>query len=285
MEKTKKVLKMDEHVMEALGKAKIIIRDGKVVEVEEPQVDYCPLFHKYRGIEKITPQIIKENMEFRINDFGMCTNQRELKMADFLSFGISEILGTLLDEEIIQCAIIVCEGCGTVIVEDPELAQGIGGRVSGIISTTPLTELINSVGQDKVLNPENAEINQVKGVLKAIDEGYTKIGVTIASADDAKSIREIESKHEGVKIYIFAVHTTATSYEDAEVLFEYADVITACASLQIRNLAAEKNAFSVGASIPIYAASNEGEKFLKLRIEKIGGIKEKKDAKIPDPLI
>ena len=38
MEKTKKVLKMDEHVMEALGKAKIIIRDGKVVEVEEPQV-------------------------------------------------------------------------------------------------------------------------------------------------------------------------------------------------------------------------------------------------------
>lgn len=128
MEKTKKVLKMDEHVMEALGKAKIIIRDGKVVEVEEPQVAYCPLFHKYRGIEKITPQIIKENMEFRINDFGMCTNQRELKMADFLSFGISEILGTLLDEEIIQCAIIVCEGCGTVIVEDPELAQGIGAE-------------------------------------------------------------------------------------------------------------------------------------------------------------
>ncbi|CDG64270.1 MAG: hypothetical protein PWQ15_173 [Methanobacterium sp.] len=276
---------MDEHVMEAMGKAKIVIRDGKVVEVGEPRIDYCPLFHKYRGIEKITPQVIKDNMEFRINDFGMCTNQRELKMADFLSFGISEILGTLLDEEIIQCAIIVCEGCGTVIVEDPELAQGMGGRVSGIISTSPLPELINSLGSDKVLNPENAEINQVKGVLKAIDDGYTRIGVTIANADDAKIIREIESKNEGVKIYIFAVHNTAASAEGAKVLFENADVITGCASLQIRNLAKEKDVFSVGASIPIYAASNDGEKFLKLRIEKIGGIKEKKDAKIPDPLV
>jgi hypothetical protein len=41
----------------------------------------------------------------------------------------------------------------------------------------------------------------------------------------------------------------------------------------------------VGASIPIYAISKNGEKFLKMRIEKIGGLKEKKDAKIPDPLI
>jgi hypothetical protein len=39
---------MDEHVMEALGKAKIIIRDGKVVEVEEPQLILSSV-HKYRG--------------------------------------------------------------------------------------------------------------------------------------------------------------------------------------------------------------------------------------------
>ena len=164
---------MDEHVMEALGKAKVVIRDGKVVEVEEPQIDYCPLFHKYRGIEKLTSQVIKENMEFRIEDFGMCTSQRKMKMADFLSFGISETLGTLLEEKIIQCAVIVCEGCGTVILEDPELVQGIGGRISGIISTTPIDEIIKVVGNDKVLNPEKAKINQVEGVIKAIDDGYT----------------------------------------------------------------------------------------------------------------
>ena len=276
---------MDEHVMEALGKAKILIRDGKVIKVEEPQIDYCPLFHKYRGIEKLTPRVIEENMEFRIKDFGMCTGQRKLKMADFLSFGISETLGTLLDEKIIDCAVIVCEGCGTVIVEDPELVQGIGGRISGIISTSPIKELINTLGENTVLNPETAEINQVKGVLKAINNGYQKIGVTIASAEDALKLRELESQYSDVKIFIFTVHTTGISREDAEVLFENTDIITACASLHLRNIAEERDSFSVGASIPIYAASKDGEEFLKMRIEKIGGLKEKKDAKIPDPLI
>lgn len=276
---------MDEHVMEALGKSKVIIRDGIVVKVEDPQIDFCPLFYKYRGIEKLTPQVIQENMEFRIKDFGMCTNQRKLKMDDFLSFGISETLGTLLDENIIECAVIVCEGCGTVVVEDPELVQGIGGRISGIISTSPIKEIINALGKNKVLKPETAEINQVEGVIKAINGGYKKIGVTVASAGDALEIRELESQHEDVKIYIFTVHTSGISREDAELLFEHADVITACASFHIRNIAEERDTFSVGASIPIYATSKDGEEFLKMRIEKIGGLKDKKDAKIPDPLI
>lgn len=276
---------MDEHVMEALGKSKVIIRDGKVVKVEDPQIDFCPLFYKYRGIEKLTPQVIQENMEFRIKDFGMCTNQRKLEMDDFLSFGISETLGTLLDENIIECAVIVCEGCGTVIVDGPELVQGIGGRISGIISTSPIKEIINALGENKVLNPETAEINQVEGILKAINDGYKKIGVTVASAEDALEIRELESQHEDVKIYIFTVHTSGISREDAELLFEHADIITACASFHIRNIAEERDTFSVGASIPIYATSKNGEEFLKMRIEKIGGLKDKKDAKIPDPLI
>jgi len=49
---------VDEHVVEALGKARIVIRDGKVVEIGEPQIKYCPLFHKYRGMEKIDLQTI-----------------------------------------------------------------------------------------------------------------------------------------------------------------------------------------------------------------------------------
>lgn len=276
---------MDEHVMEALGKAKIVIKDGKVVKVGEPQIDYCPLFHKYRGIEKLNSKIIEENMEFRIKDFGMCTGQRKLKMGDFLSFGISETLSTLLDEKIIACTVIVCEGCGTVIVEDPELVQGIGGRISGIIKTSPIKEVINTLGENKVLNPENAEINQVKGVLKAINDGYKKIGVTVASAEDAVKLRELESQYDEVKIYIFTVHTTGISRGDAKIMFENADIITSCASIHLRNIAEERDTFRVGSSIPIYAASNDGEKFLKMRIEKIGGLKEKKDAKIPDPLI
>ena len=276
---------MDKHVMEALGKTKVVIKDGKVVEVGEPKIKYCPLFHKYRGIEEITPEIVRKNMEFRIQDFGMCTAKRILRMKDFLSFGISETISTLLEEKIIDCTVIVCEGAGTVIIEDPELVQGVGGRISGIEFTTPISDIINSIGLEKILNPQNAEIDQVAGVVKAIGHGYKNIAVTITSVEDAISLRQIENDHEGVKIYIFAVHTSAISREDAELLFDKADVITSCASQNLRDVAKERKYLSVGSSIPIYAVTRDGEKFMKLRIKKIGGLKEKKDARIPEPLI
>ena len=272
-------------MIEALGKSKIVVKDGKIVEIGDPQIEYCPLFEKYRGIKKLTSSAIEENIKFRIDDFGMCTPNRILKMKDFLSFGISETLTTLLEEEIIDCAVIVCEGAGTVIVTDPALVQGIGGRISGFISTTPIPEIMDEIGRDYVLLPKEAKIDQVEGVLKAIDLGYNKIAVTITSASDAKKIRNIEKQHDNIKVYIFAVHTTGISEEDAEGLFKHCDVITGCASKSLRKIADKEKIFSVGASIPIYATTKDGEDFLKRRIKKIGGLKEKKDGKIPEPLI
>ena len=276
---------MDEHVIEALGKTRIVVRNGKVVEVGEPKINYCPLFDKYRGIKEITPESAKENIEFRIKDFGMCTSQRKLKMKDFLSFGVSETLGTLLDESIIDCAVIVSEGCGTVIVEDPEFVQGMAGRISAFLSTSPIEKIIVAVGPQNVLNPETAEINQIEGVLKAIKMGHKDIAVSIISAEDAKKLRDIEKEHEGVNIYIFAAHVSEMSKEEAEELFDYADVITGCASKYVREIGENREVFTAGASIPIYGVTEAGEKFLKRRIEKIGGLKDKKGAKIPDPLI
>jgi len=276
---------MDEHVIEALGKARVVVRDGKVVEVGEPKINYCPLFDKHRGIKEITQGAVKENIEFRIKDFGMCTPERKLRMKDFLSFGVSETLGTLLDEGIIDCAVIVSEGCGTTIVEDPEFVQGMAGRISAFLSTSPIEKIIVTVGPENVLDPETAEINQIKGVLKAIGMGHKKIAVSVISAEDARKLREIEKENEGVNIYIFAAHVTEMSKEEAEELFNYADIITGCASKYIREVGEEREIFTAGASIPIYGVTEAGEIFLKRRIEKIGGLKDKPDAKIPDPLI
>ncbi|HEX3014078.1 MAG TPA: methanogenesis marker 8 protein [Methanobacterium sp.] len=277
--------KQDEHVIEALGKTRVVVKNGKVIEVGEPKINYCPLFDKYRGIKEINPEAVRKNIEFRIHDFGMCTGNRELRMKDFLSFGVSETLGTLLDENIIECAVIVSEGCGTVIVTDPEFVQGMAGRISAFLSTSPITEIINTIGAQNVLNPENAEINQIKGVLKAIDMGYKNIAVTVVSADDAKKLREIEKEHEDVKIYIFAAHVSEMSKEEAKILFSNADVITGCASKYVREIGEAREIFKAGASIPIYGVTKYGENFLKRRIKRIGGLKDKKGAKIPDPLI
>ena len=276
---------MDEHVIEALGKTRVVVRDGKVVEVGEPKINYCPLFDKHRGIKEITSEAVRKNIEFRIQDFGMCTPERKLRMKDFLSFGVSETLGTLLDEGMIDCAVIVSEGCGTVIVTDPKFVQGMAGRISAFLSTSPITQIIDTVGPENVLNPKTAEINQAKGVLKAIEMGYRNIAVSVVSAEDSKTLRDIEKEHDGVNIYIFAAHVSEMSRKEAEELFDHADIVTGCASLHVREMGEERKIFTAGASIPIYGVTESGEKFLKRRIEKIGGLKDKPNAKIPDPLI
>jgi hypothetical protein len=37
---------MDRHVIEALGKTRVVIENGKVTEVGKLEVSYCPLFYK-----------------------------------------------------------------------------------------------------------------------------------------------------------------------------------------------------------------------------------------------
>jgi len=41
---------MDEHMMELLGKTKVVVRDGRIVYVSEPRLRYCPLFNRLHGI-------------------------------------------------------------------------------------------------------------------------------------------------------------------------------------------------------------------------------------------
>ncbi|MCL1983800.1 MAG: DUF2099 family protein, partial [Methanomassiliicoccaceae archaeon] len=45
--------------MEALGRSRIVIEDGKVVEISEPRVRYCPLFKKYRNIDEFNDETIR----------------------------------------------------------------------------------------------------------------------------------------------------------------------------------------------------------------------------------
>ena len=277
---------MSEHIVEAIGLSKVTIKDGKVIDVSEPKLDYCPLFHHHRGMEKITKEAIWNNIQFRIDDFGMCTANRKLRMKDFLSFGISEIMSTLIKEKVLDCVVMVCEGCGTLIVTEAELVQGIGGRVSGLVKTEPIPELFNQVGKDNILNPETTEIDQIAGVKLAIKKGYKNIAVTIALASDALKIQELKKAHPDVNIYTFVVHTSNRTKEDARILFDACDVATACASKYIREIGDAESLKTVGQSVPIYSKTENGKKFLEMRLEKIGGEKPKKEnPKIPNPLL
>ncbi len=277
---------MSEHIIEALGLSKITIKDGKVVDVTEPEVEYCPLFDHHRGIKKLTKEVIAENIQFRIDDFGMCTANRQLRMKDFLNFGISEIMCTLLDENMIDSVVMVLEGCGTVLVTEPELVQGIGGRVSGLVKTSPIPELIPKIGEENILDPENAGINQIEGIELAIKKGFKNIAVTITLASDADGIKKLKEENPDVNIYVFVVHTSKRSAEDARKLFDACDVATGCASKNMREIGYNESLKTVGQSIPIFSKTEDGKRFLEMRLEKIGGEKPKKDnPDLPYPLI
>jgi putative methanogenesis marker protein 8 len=256
---------MDRHVIEALGRTRVVIKDGKVVEVGMPEIEYCPLFAKVRNIQIITPEAVRENIEFRIRDFGMCTPHRKMRMRDYLSFGVSELLGMAVSKGMLDAAVVVCEGAGTAVVSDPEVIQGIGGRVSGIVETTPIPEVIEAIGRDMVLDAKSARIDQFAGTMLAFVRGFKRVGVSVAKASDARRIRD----EFGQRVGIFAVHTSGRTKEEAEEFFNTCDIVTACASSAVWAEAKQRALFQVGNKVPIYAASLWGESLLKTRLEQI----------------
>lgn len=177
------------HIMELVGKTRVVIKDGKVIEVGEPEVKWCPIFAKVRGINKITPEEVKKNMEFRIKDFGMFTDKRRLELEDFVGFGASEVMMTGLNRGLLDTTVTACEGAGTVIANNPTLVQGMGGRMSGLVETEPIDGIINGITERGgiVLDPSTAKIDPVAGVRKAAELGYKKIAVTVAFAETAKN--------------------------------------------------------------------------------------------------
>ena len=279
----------DRHVIEALGKAEVVIENGKITYIGEPVVDYCSIFDNGQHNGDLTKEFIKSNINKRIDEFGMCTPQRSIDVEDTMSFGTSETLKTNMINGNVDCVVGACEGVGTLLIDDAELVQGVGGRVSALISTTPIDEVMDKVGRENVLNPETAELNPLKGLEMAIERGYKNIAITIIPTEMVKDLRQYP-KPEDVNIYIFVAHTTNVSKKEAEMLFDYADVISGCSSINIRETAEERKPYYAGKKVPLYAVTENGKRLLNERLEYIGyGLCEKKYpqdfTQSPKPLI
>ena len=259
----------DRHVIEALGKAEVVIENGKITYIGEPVVDYCSIFDNGQHNGNLTKEFIKSNINKRIDEFGMCTPQRSIDVEDTMSFGTSETLKTNMINGNVDCVVGACEGVGTLLIDDAELVQGVGGRVSALISTTPIDEVMDKVGRDNVLNPETAELNPLKGLEMAIERGYKNIAITIIPTEMVRDLRQYP-KPEYVKIYIFVAHTTNVSKKEADMLFDYADVISGCSSINIRETAEERKPYYAGKKVPLYAVTENGKRLLNERLEYIG---------------
>ncbi len=256
------------HIMEILGKTKVVVKDGKVVEVGEPQVKWCPLWNKVSGIENITTDTVRQNMEQRIKEFGMFTPQRRLDLGVFASFGISEILMTALRRGLIDSTVTVCDGAGTVVTSAPDLVQGMSAQISGLVETEPIPEVIAAIHQigGQVLDPATARIDQAAGFRLAAGQGHKKIAVSVVDVASASRVRDMEDEVEAEAI-LMAAHLTGIGREETRKLLKLVDVVTSCASGNVRELV--KPLIQVGTAIPLFGLTENGKDLLIERAKEI----------------
>lgn len=256
------------HIMELLGKSRVTVEEEKVLDASEPLIEWCPLFDKIRGIKKITSESAAANMEFRIKNHGMFSARRKLKIGIFVGFGASESMMTGIKTGIIDAAVTVCDGAGTVITANADLVQGMGGYISGLTETDPIPEVIEGIRamDGHVLSPLDGKIDQIEGAAYAAAAGYKKFAVTVADASAAEKLRELE-RIAGVRIIIVGVHLTAIDRDEAARLLAVADIVTACASKHIREQV--KPLVQVGTAVPLFGLTRWGKELLVERAKEV----------------
>ncbi len=254
--------------MEMLGTTRVTVADGRVVDVGKPCIRWCPLFDKVHGIKEITEDAVRTNMEFRIRELGMFTQERNLDVDVFVNFGASEVMMTGLRKGLIDTTVTACDGAGTVITDNPRLVQGMGAQISGLIETEPISGIIDGIRERKgiVIDPRRASINPAAGVRRAVELGYKRIAVTVIDPATAHLIRKIESGL-GVSTLIIAAHITALSRSEVQDLLDLVDIVTGCASTHVRDLV--KPLAQVGTAIPLFALTQAGKELVIERAKEI----------------
>ncbi|HJJ55140.1 MAG TPA: DUF2099 family protein [Methanocorpusculum sp.] len=257
----------DRHVVEVAG-CRAVIEHGTVTKITEPVITFCPFAKRFASpINPVTAESVRKNIEHRMASFGMCTPDRQvLATESMVLFGASELLTTALRNGTLDAAVIACDGAGTVIVRTPELIQGIGGRMSGLVSTVPYPEVIKRIEDAGgiVIDKEHAALDAAAGVAAAKRRGFTRIAVTVAGCGvaAAESIRK-----KWPDTCIIAVHTSfVQTKEEADRLFAACDLVFACASKHVRDAAAESACVQGGVGVPVFAASKEGKRIILERL-------------------
>ena len=261
---------MTRHIVEAFGKARLIIEDGEIKVIRPPIIKRCPLLEKLELVDgPLTAESVKEAARRVMERYGVYTASRPIASEeDIVAFGASETLFSAIKQGLLEAAVIVCDGAGTLVASSPEAVQGVGGIMSCLIETSPISEVIEALQRQgcRVLDAETARIDQVEGVKLASEMGFKRIGVTVTSGFEASRIRELSERLKLI-VAIFAIHTTGVSREEALLLGEHCDVVTGCASKWVRELVGAKALLQVGTTIPVFALTTLGKELLLARLK------------------
>ena len=236
----------------------------------DPRIIHCPLHESLYGFKKINKEAVKKTVEAKMRLHGFCCQNRTFDDSLVVTYGASEIIKICMESGQLDCAVVVCDGAGTVITPNPSLVQGIGARLTGVIKTSPIPATIQHIEKNNgvVLDPASAKIDQLKGVRKAAEMGYENIAVTVAGfqAEQITKIRRAEKKP-GVEATIFSVCNTCVTEKDVKHISD-ADVVCASASQIIRQHIGPRAMMQIGVAIPIFAVTERGKKTILTYLSK-----------------
>ena len=252
-----------EHEIYCCG-ARVRISEKGVEVLTEPMVEYCPLHETFYGTKKIDVEAVRKSVEMKIAGYGFCCENRAFDAEPLVAYGASEMMRVWLEKGLIDCAVVVCEGAGTVITSNGDLVQSIGARLTGIVKTSPIRETIErieaagGVVQDKT----SARIDQLEGARHAFDLGFKRIAVSVAGFQ-AKAISEIRyfEASANADVLIFSVCNTCVGNTDVKHIAK-ADVACAGASKILRNEIGQKALLQLGMTIPVYVLTEKGKRLV-----------------------
>lgn len=257
-----------EHEIYCCG-ARVRISEKGVEVLTEPTVEYCPLHEALYGSKTIDLESVQKSVEKKIAGYGFCCARRVFDSESVVAYGASEMMRVWLEKGLVDCAVIVCEGAGTVITANGSLVQAIGARLTGIIKTSPIKEIIEYIEASDgiVLDKTSARINQVEGVKRASDLGFKRIAVSIAGfqAEAISEIRKFE-KTAGLGVLVFSVCNTCVGKNDIKHVAK-ADVACASASTFMRKEIGKNALLQLGVTIPVYALTEKGKKLVLAYLE------------------
>jgi putative methanogenesis marker protein 8 len=252
-----------EHEIYCCG-ARVRISEKGVKVLTKPTVEYCPLHEALYGTKKIDDAAVRKSVEMKIAGSGFCCANRLFDAEPVVAYGASEMMRVWLEKGLINCAVVVCEGAGTVITSNGELVQSIGARLTGIIKTSPIKEIIERVEADGgvVLDKASARIDQVEGVKRAFDLGFKHVAVSVAGFQ-AKAISEIRTLETSAKVDVLVFSVCNTCVGDADVKhIAKADVACASASRLLRSKIGSEALLQLGMTIPVYALTEKGKRLV-----------------------
>jgi putative methanogenesis marker protein 8 len=213
------------------------------------------------GTRKIDATSVEKSVKRKITEFGFCCRNRQFDAPPMVAYGASEMISVWLQKEFVDCAVVVCEGAGTIVTGNGRLVQGIGARLTGISKTSPIREVIANIQKNGgvILDKKTARIDQVEGVKRAFEIGFKNVVVTVASFQ-AKAISRIRSLQAVRKreVVVFSVCNTLAKKGDVKQIAK-ADLVCASASTILRKEIGSKALLQVGVTIPVYALTEKGK--------------------------